>query len=169
MEEVIDFERVDIDGRNIVNLACQNGDLERLKYLISKGGSLDVVDKYGRSCLHMACYGNHEDVIKYLLDEGVDVNATDNDNCTCLHAYSTLANIKLNILEMLLTAGVNVKAQSINGYTAFMRVCSFGSIAAIEMILDAGSDWRLKNNYDLTGLDNARSYNKKVAEWLEST
>ena len=65
MDEVIDFEAVDVYGMNCVMVACKEGDLERLKYLISKGGSLDAVDKKGRSCLHISCYENHVDIVKY--------------------------------------------------------------------------------------------------------
>ena len=125
MEEVIDFKAVDDDGWNCLMLACERGDLDRLKYLMDKGGSLAVFDDSGNSCLHIACVGKHFDVVKYLLDEGMDVNILDDGNFSPLH-YACVMGPKLNILEILLREGAEVKARNKYGHTPFMCLCHYG-------------------------------------------
>ena len=167
MEEVIDFKAVNLAGRNCVMLACVEGDLERLKYLIEKGGSIDVVDKYQNSCLHLACSGKQNfDIVKYLLEEGMDVNMLNQTKSTALHR-ACAGETDLSVLEILLKAGAYVNA--INGYedTAFLYLCQHGEQEAIKLFLDAGSDWSLKNKYGKTGLDYVRQFSKEVVVWLE--
>ena len=169
MEEVIDFKAVDHRGRNCVMEACNKGDLDRIKYLIEKGGSLDVVDNNECSCLHIACRRKHVDVVKYLLDEGIDANVEDNTNDSCLHfACYGFSHASIYILEMLLNAGADVNAHNTSGSTPFMYLCMYGTSSAIKVLLDAGADWRVPDNFDEFGIDYARSCNEKeVVIWLE--
>ena len=166
MEEVIDFDSFNLGGRNCLMLACANGDLERVKYLMSKGGSLDVFDNYGSSCLHLTCFGHHVDVVKYLLNEGMDINQKNKYGSTCFH-FTCFGRVTMEVLEMLLNAGSNPNEQDMDGNTAFMYVCWHSDVQAIERMLDAGADWRMKNKGGRTGLDHARRFNKEVVVWLE--
>ena len=169
MEEVIDFKAVNKYGRNCVMVACSKGDLNRLKELMKKGGSLDVVDNSELSCLHHACRGHNVDVTQYLLEEGMDVDVNERSNIgySCLHYACFRPIVSLDILEMLLNAGADVNAQNNSGTTPFMLICMYGGSEAIKMILDGGADWRMKNKGGENGLDFARSYNKKEVKWLE--
>ena len=55
---------------------CINGDLKKVKYLVSKGADIHA---YHDSALRWAARNGHLEVVKYLVEHGADVHANNND------------------------------------------------------------------------------------------
>jgi ankyrin repeat protein len=77
---------VDGDNRSLLHIACDNGDLSLVKYLVEKGVSLKNKDKNGWTPLHIAC-GPADDyeLAHYLIQNGADPYARDMNQYTPLH------------------------------------------------------------------------------------
>ena len=162
----VDFKALSANGMNCVMRACSNGDLDRLKYLLSKGGSLDVLDVSGKGCLHHAATGNHFEVVKYLLDRGMNPNQPDLDRHETPFHSACSWKVKPELIQLFLDAKCDVDVVSKTGLTPFMRCCWHAKIPAIKLLLDAGRNWELKNKSGRTGLDIAWSGNRRVFGWL---
>ena len=49
-----------------IRTSCQNGYLELVKYLISKGGS---ITSFNNECFRKACRNGHLNTVKYILND----------------------------------------------------------------------------------------------------
>jgi ankyrin repeat protein len=61
--------------------ACKNGDLEKVKDILSEDSSLlnEGLNKNGRTCLFIASYWNHAVIVSFLLElDKIDVNKANN-------------------------------------------------------------------------------------------
>ena len=76
--------------------------------------------------------------VRALLKQRVDVNAPQVDGMTALHwaAYQD----DLEIAELLVRAGANVKAANRYGVTPLSLACTNGNGAMVELLLKAGAD-----------------------------
>lgn len=80
---------LDGDNRSLLHIACDNGDLSLVKYLLEKGVSLKGKDKNGWTPLHIAC-GPADDyeLVYYLVQNGADLYAYDANTHTPLDLAS---------------------------------------------------------------------------------
>lgn len=63
-----------IEGRCPIHYAADYGQIEIIKYLVSKGANVNVLDRHGISALLAATWEGHKDCVKYLLSQGADKN-----------------------------------------------------------------------------------------------
>lgn len=110
------------DGlQSALNMAASNGDLERLKALLSGTSKsyldINAPDDEGTPPLvYASCFG-HEAVVNALLDAGADIEKKDRHQWTSL-MWAT-ANGHSSIAKSLLDRGASVEAKSSTGRTAF--------------------------------------------------
>ena len=74
-----DLNESDYDGRTALHLACANGKIEVVNYLVNKGVNLFAEDRMGDKPIDDAIRSEHGDVVVYLNDvlakelEGLDL------------------------------------------------------------------------------------------------
>lgn len=61
-------------GESAIHLSCGLGQLDALKFLVKKGGSLDATDGQGDTPLHWAARQGHAHIIAYLVEQGAQIN-----------------------------------------------------------------------------------------------
>ena len=64
--------------------ACQNGDMEKIKFLIEKGADIEAKNNYGNTPLILTSRYGHIEVVKFLIEKGADIEAKDNYGETSL-------------------------------------------------------------------------------------
>ena len=76
-----DVEKRDMDNQSALFIACRNGRLDVVEYLLGLGVfDVDERDEFGRGLLDVACLGGHMDVVNMLLEKGgakLDVEGPD--------------------------------------------------------------------------------------------
>ena len=77
---------LDGENRSLLHIACDNGDLSLVNYLLEKNVSLKGKDKNGWTPLHIAC-GPADDyeLVRCLIERGADPYARDLNQHTPLH------------------------------------------------------------------------------------
>lgn len=119
-----DLEEEDASGQTPMCWAVQNGKLDMVKLLLSRGARLE---HHGGSLrgggspdipgtlLHVASAWGHCDVAACLIDEGCDVDACDPSGDTPLHVV--VPRKRRGMIELLLERGANPNLRNANGWT----------------------------------------------------
>ncbi len=99
---------VDGEGRSLLHIACDNGDLGLVKYLLEKGVSLAATDRNGWTPLHVACGpADDYDLVRFLIQMNADPHACDINRQSPLHwAEHFKANKVARYLRSLDNGGV---------------------------------------------------------------
>ncbi|CAB3379108.1 Hypothetical predicted protein [Cloeon dipterum] len=100
-------------GKNTIQLAARNADLQMCKWLVGKGANLQALskDEYEDSVVHSAALNktHGSELVAYFVSElGFDVNAKDKLQLTPLH-YA-LQNEFIDVAEVLVTLGADLDA-----------------------------------------------------------
>jgi len=115
------------------------------------------VDRMGRTELHYAALNADLSKVHALLLAGADPNASDDNGFTPLH-FSTQSN-SLSVSDALLEAGAKVDLADANGNTPLSKAVfnSNGGGELIKLLLGAGADRNMENNYGVSPLGLAKS------------
>ena len=90
-----------------LHFAAEDGDLARVKELVSSGSDVTIFDEIGYTPFHYAVKKEHFEVAKYFLDLGVDINIHDEEQIgeTPLGAVAETCSYKM--VKFLLENGAN--------------------------------------------------------------
>ena len=112
-EEIINFlksnEAMTCDELKIFSLfeAAQNGNIETLKKLISRGADINRKDRLGNTALHYAVVSDNFEIVKYLIEAGASILIRDRKGRTpdwyvkSSRIYSFFEELKKKQLEEL--------------------------------------------------------------------
>lgn len=93
-------------------VASSDGDMARVKELLSEGVDVNAQDEAGYSALHGAVSYSHLVLVKYLLDHGADVHIRDEDGDTPLLVCETT-----EVFDALVEAGADPTKANFIGET----------------------------------------------------
>jgi ankyrin repeat protein len=155
----------DKSGMTPLHMACKNGCLDVIKFLLSKGAAVDEAATAGRTPLFYITFcgqdecevypfapifapcpyvdrDGHEilrlEVAKSLLDHGANINAATADGQTVLHGAAQLGDTEL--MRFLVEHGANVRAIAANGDTPLHDAARQLSIEAVRYLIDQGAN-----------------------------
>lgn len=112
---------------------------------------VETLNKADESPLMMAALGGQLEVCKKLIERGAAVNKT---GWTPLHYAATKGHVA--IMRLLLEEHAFVDAESPNRTTPLMMAARYGDESAVQHLLAAGADARLRNEQGLNAADFAR-------------
>lgn len=85
-DKKIDYNILDSDHNTPLFHACTRGDIESVKFYISKGAKINIFNRFGNTPLHMAVSRPDFEISKYLIDNGANVNAVKSKGKSPLHS-----------------------------------------------------------------------------------
>jgi ankyrin repeat protein len=156
-----------------IHEAYRRGDLAALKTLL--GDPPDFPNcrgprGMGEIILEYAIYWSPRAFVRTLLELGADVNYTDPAGFpSLLAALSTKRADKLQLLELLLSFGADVRQRGNNDYTPLHYAAALDDPEAVELLLAHGADPQARTNIDdhATPLEEAENLGRpKAAEAL---
>ncbi|RCK74497.1 MAG: hypothetical protein IGBAC_1445 [Ignavibacteriae bacterium] len=100
----------------LVNVAAYNGEIDILKYLVSKGLQVNISD-FKKSPLYSAIKGNQAAVVEYLVKLGVNFKLKNDYDDNYLHL--AVLNFSTSCIKLLLDYGINISDKNVNGQTVF--------------------------------------------------
>lgn len=126
----------DEQGRTLLTLAAQAGDLAAVRGLIAQGADPDRVGARGMTPLGMAAWRGHELIARELLFVGADARQVDARGQTALHLASRMGQVR--IMSMLIQAGARADALNRAGLPPLMEAASMGQVSAMVRLTQAG-------------------------------
>ena len=115
------------------------GNLEVVKYLVSKGADINYITHTGANALLAASNNDRVDVVRYLISEGVDLEYRH----TGEHGNALLVAICRHhsaIAVDLIDAGADIYAMSVKNTDAFIGAVSVNNIFIMGVLVSKGFD-----------------------------
>lgn len=182
LEQGVDVNaKAKIEGIELTALivASKEGNLEIVKYLISKGANVN--DKViageigGFTALMSASAAGHTEIVKYLILKGADINAKADNGRTALIIASQKGY--LEVVKALAEGkggffkkGADINAKGNNGKTALINAVFEGHLDVAKYLISKGADMNTTIELNATTmniLDLAEVYEKyDIAEFL---
>ncbi len=137
---------------NLFLKAIKNGDIERIKKLISQGADVNAKDNRGMTPLHKAAYYGQRQMAKVLIAKGANVNGTDTASQTPLHIAANFG-VKF-VPELLLANGASISARDIAGNTPLHAATDRPEVSKdlLELLIAKGADVQARNEAGQTPL-----------------
>ena len=140
----------------ILTIASGNGHKDLVQFLLDNGAEVNRLGGFWgyETAIRDAVFGNHIEIVQLLLDAGADVNLGEKiGNLKSNNAQPVLVlymvcdtygeKINMDMLKLLLDAGVNVNAMDNLHETALYKAAENGDIDAVRLLLDYGADVNL--------------------------
>ena len=114
------MDACDNEGKTSVFYACQQGHLDMVRLLVSRGANLGARSHQGVCPLRAALLCGRLGVCEYLLGQAgrVDINNVDTDGRSMLFSLVQAGCQKVELIELLLRAGASVMTR---GMRFFIR------------------------------------------------
>jgi ankyrin repeat protein len=174
VNEGVDVNAEDDDGKTPLIYSIELGHLEIVKFLVDKGADVNAKDDDGNTALIYSSEGGHLEIVKFLVSKGADVNAKDSVGNTPLMICSDLEIVKflvdkgadvnvrddygnttliqsikygdpLEIVKFLVSKGLDVNAENSHGNTALMYSSEKGRLEIVKFLVSKGANVNAKN------------------------
>ena len=119
--------------------ACENGNLNQVKYLVEHGADITVNNN---EAIQWAAKKGYLDVVKYLVEHGADV-ITNNNQALRWAAQAGHLDIVKYLVDDLLFDGVDITAD--NNYS-IIWASEGGHLDVVKYLVEHGADVTAKNN-----------------------
>ena len=130
------------EGRNTI--LHRTGNITIVKLLLDAGADPNATNVCGRTPIHTNVYRQRFDIITLLRAAGADVTRKDCEQNSALHLCPYISrtdvHITLEIMLMLLAAGVDPTAANSSGLTALHIAVMWGCTEGARVLLAAGVD-----------------------------
>ncbi len=153
--ESITFDGLDTPGTerkpaDSLHQAAADGDVDRVKLLISTGADVNAKNADRRTPLHLAAALGGKDAVLMLVRSGADINAKDKNSRTPLHIAATA--YKTDVVKLFVAGGADVNAKDQAGRTPLHVAVGVGADAIVEVLITGGADVNAKDQAGRTPL-----------------
>jgi ankyrin repeat protein len=87
-------------GKTGLHYAVEEGQMQMVELLLSRGSKVDSRDRLLRTPLHLACHGGHAVIAKYLLEFNADSFERDSSGRTSMH-YACCTGSVVAAIELI--------------------------------------------------------------------
>ncbi|MFO8071026.1 MAG: ankyrin repeat domain-containing protein [Polyangia bacterium] len=175
---------VDSEGRTALMAAVTAGRLEATRALLDRGADVNVASNHGHTALMLAAGRDGAATVFTLLKTGAELNAVDEDGESAI-VWAARAGARdaasiliqeaeqvrgagralteaclagyIEVVEILLDAGVEIESRGRAGWTCLMLACWEGRSATAELALERGADPAAADHTGWTALMTAAS------------
>lgn len=130
--------------------AAQNGSLELVKLLVSKGAKVNAVDKYFSRPLAKAVQADNLEIAKFLLEHGADktINHSDDEFQTAIFKARSA-----KMAQLLIANGANVSESDKKGLSVLLHaVANYLDFDLLKVLLQNGADINARDKSGTTAL-----------------
>ncbi len=145
------------------------GNIEVLKYLITRGADVNTTDNHGTTPLHSAAEQADLDTLLYLVTEHrVNVNARDKDGITPLHFAIISKNTE--VIDLMVQVGAHVNSCDNNGMTPLHYAAEKGYRNVIKSLVKHGANLYARDSNGMRPVDYSKERgDDEVVRYLEQS
>lgn len=153
---------VDINYKNdnrstYLHIASDNGNLDIVKFLISKGCNMYEVDNNGITALDTAVIYNNLNIVEFFISLGIPVEDSEEHSESALHMACAQGNLEM--IKLLLKNGADINKLDENLNTVLHHAATNpDNCEVIQFLIDRGVDVDAQNNKNVTPLFGAMFY-----------
>ncbi|GAN10274.1 60 kDa lysophospholipase-like isoform X2 [Mucor ambiguus] len=164
MGELINLNCVDYDGRVPLHVACREGHLRIVEYLLLHGAAIHVRDRSGHTPLFDAVVEKRADVVRILREAGAHL-AESEKNDMGPYWFKAIKNNNVKWIQVALEAGFNVNwADPIEGRRGIDIAVCVGRLSIFKTLLNQpGVDLNASDKWGMSTLDKLESFKNKLA------
>jgi hypothetical protein len=141
--------------------AAQKGDVDRVRWLLARGGVVDQTDVGGWTALLHAATTGEDAVIRVLMAAGADPHTLAADGSTSLLIASQFGHARC--VRFLLDIGANLNAARLSGETPIHAASEKGHVEVLKCLVAAGANVNASYNGGKTPLHAAASQGRLAA------
>ncbi|XP_067685768.1 ankyrin-3-like [Haliotis asinina] len=141
---------LDNADNNILHIACMEGNLEIVKYLIPRK-IIDIDSRGGRGTtpLMLAARFGKMEMFNFLLKTGANISKKDDDGENTLHKSCKGGNVDI-VKDVITHRVLYVNSTDNNGITPLMLAAGYGSKVVFQLLIDRAADTSAKDDTDKT-------------------
>ena len=142
----------DTKGRSSFFVACENGHILVVKYLMKYLHDINAENSEKTTALSATCLNGHTEVAQLLLENKAETNKTNNSNQSTIHFACSHGNVKL--VQLLLNGGYNVDLTVKDHLqnTALHIACERGHSEIVKTLMELGMEVNQKQKHGRTPL-----------------
>ncbi|KAM0497400.1 hypothetical protein ACHAP8_006892 [Fusarium lateritium] len=154
LDEGIDINSLDADGRSPLSLAAEHGWSDIVQTLTGRDADPNVQDNYGASPLWWASRYGHAMIVEHLLDKGAHFDSPDADGQSPLSVSSQNGHLKT--AKTLSEHGANPNSCTHYGKTPLLFAVDNEQLDMVKLLLGSGADINYKSPHGDSALSLAR-------------
>lgn len=150
LKKNLNANAIDASGTPVLIKSASNGYPKIVKYLVSNGADINVMNPAGHTALNRAIYFGHNDVVNYLLSKGADIDKTD-DRFKLSPLIAAARSNNLVSGKLLLENGAEVNnIDGIAGMTPIMWAAAYQHTDFVKLLLKYKPDLSISSIYEDT-------------------
>ncbi|MBX9976059.1 ankyrin repeat domain-containing protein [Cytobacillus firmus] len=170
IEEGVDINKKDSDGRTATMIAAYNNDVETAKVLIKAGADVNIQDNMKNSPFLYAGAEGYVEILKLTIEAGADPAIINRYGGTALIPASEHGHIDA-IKELLTKTDIDVNHVNDLGWTALLEaiILNDGNVEqqqTVQLLIDHGADVNIPDGNNVTALQHAREKGFKEIEQI---
>ncbi|XP_059487008.1 serine/threonine-protein phosphatase 6 regulatory ankyrin repeat subunit A-like [Neocloeon triangulifer] len=139
IEHGADLASTTSEGRNALHLACQEGKVENVDFLLSTGQfDLAKKDLEGYQAIHIATIEEHCNVIDLLLEKGADLEARTGCHQELTPLLLAAECCQLDTFKFLLERGADLDYEDTMYHDAFHLTCYGDNLSVARYLVEIG-------------------------------
>ncbi|KXZ49110.1 hypothetical protein GPECTOR_23g40 [Gonium pectorale] len=137
-ESVTLQSREDVLGMMPLHVACENGELEVVEFLVKKRVDVDAGDNFKVTALHLAAIEDHADIVDVLLKARADPKPADVEGDLPIHWAATKGHSQ--VIELLARKGSPIDSANKKGWAPLHRAAYNGRKDAAVTLVRLGAN-----------------------------
>ncbi|VDI66405.1 60kDa lysophospholipase [Mytilus galloprovincialis] len=147
------FSSANQDGRTALHVACREGHLEVVQYLLQHGASVHAKDLDKKTPLMDAVQNKHFSIISILVQTGAII--TLQPVILAMELCRAASQEDVDTLKAWKIAGADLNESDYDNRTALHVAVSLGHVETVKFLLDNGASWMLNDAFGKTAEEHA--------------
>lgn len=143
-EDPAKINRRDENGNSLLHMAVRAGNIEIVKYLVSRNADVNIENSRNETPLQLAVNESSLEIVKYLISHGADVGVKDNFNKTPLH--NAVIEGEIELVKFIVSQGPDLNAKDNSRESPLFIAIRHNRLDIANYLISQGAELNSKDN-----------------------